>query len=189
MIFSNNQNIGSLSKIFEDKAHRSKQSEGVVSYVELLVRSNTVFGNFRLAESVLLAFKILINLLYKLVRIGSVYRASLFNRLSARCRTTKTVRTDLEEELCSSYIVIENIADDGFLSYLHFCLTSLKDIFIHILLYNFYFKKSIDISYIFAIKNIFSLLGKSIQKTKKGLAKCQNLWYNYAEKICLRGHN
>ena len=33
-------------KIFGDKAYRSKQSEGVVSYVELLARNNEVSGDF-----------------------------------------------------------------------------------------------------------------------------------------------
>ena len=36
----------SIEKLFQCKAHRNKQSDGVVTYVELLVRSNDAMDDF-----------------------------------------------------------------------------------------------------------------------------------------------
>jgi hypothetical protein len=65
----------------------------------------------------------------------------------------------------------------------------IKYSFTYNIIYLLYKKVNRNTIYFKAFANILSLFRKSIQKAKKALAKCENLWYNYTEEICVRGKN
>jgi hypothetical protein len=70
----------------------------------------------------LFALKILVDLFNKRIRISSVNRASLLDGLASRCGAAKTMHADLKEKFSRSSVVIEDIADNAFFRYSHFCV-------------------------------------------------------------------
>ena len=104
------------------KPHRAHQpltqfgNFHTLSSKEIAVR---VLPERRFVKIQLLGLKILVDLLYKLVGIGSVNGASVSDGLTAGSGTAEAVHTDLKEKACRFYIEIENITNNGFLRYLH----------------------------------------------------------------------
>ena len=62
---------------------------------------------------------------YQSVGIGSVYGASILNRLTARSGSAEAMHTDSKKELRGFAVVIKNIADDGLLCNFHFAISFL----------------------------------------------------------------